>query len=88
MSEDNHQTKSPRRFIAGAVCPQCRALDRLVISQINEQTQQRDCVSCGFSDQTSNETSAAIPWGKVEKAALPKETLAQNVRLIDPRSEE
>ena len=40
-----------RRFIAGAVCPQCQALDRLVLEiDANNQEQRRHCVACGFSE--------------------------------------
>ena len=40
---------STRRFIAGAVCPQCRAIDRIVVEQL-EGGRRRRCVACGHSD--------------------------------------
>ncbi len=88
MPEDHPRNNEKRRFIAGAVCPQCRALDRLVVTRVDDQTQQRECVACGFSDQTRFDVTAAIPRGKVErKTTLVNETTAQNVRLIDPNSD-
>ncbi len=39
-----------RRFIAGAICPQCRAMDRLLLETV-EDGQRRRCVSCGFTDE-------------------------------------
>ena len=36
-----------RRFIAGAVCPRCAAMDKLVIDL---ESDRRECVACGFSD--------------------------------------
>lgn len=40
---------TPKRFIAGAVCPRCNALDRLVVfKQQGEDV--RQCVACGFED--------------------------------------
>ena len=38
-----------KRFIAGAVCPKCAAMDRLVMFEENGVTV-RECVECGFSD--------------------------------------
>ena len=39
-----------KRFIAGVVCPQCSAVDK--IRAFNEDgTDYRECVSCGFKDQ-------------------------------------
>ncbi|MTI13060.1 YheV family putative zinc ribbon protein [Sansalvadorimonas verongulae] len=38
-----------KRFIAGAVCPKCSAMDRLVIFMQGDTTV-RECVECGFTD--------------------------------------
>ena len=35
------------KFVAGVVCPQCRALDRIVVEQVDGERRQR-CVACGF----------------------------------------
>jgi hypothetical protein len=37
-----------RRFIAGAVCPRCARMDKIVV---NLDTNQRECVACGFSEE-------------------------------------
>ncbi|MCP5169493.1 MAG: YheV family putative metal-binding protein [Hahellaceae bacterium] len=42
-----------RRFIAGAVCPKCAEMDRMVMFT-DEQGTHRECVSCGFSDKLSD----------------------------------
>ncbi|MGI9284885.1 MAG: YheV family putative zinc ribbon protein [Pseudomonadales bacterium] len=42
-------TKATRRFIAGAICPQCQAMDKIVLHRRGDQ-QQRECVACGFKD--------------------------------------
>ena len=44
---DNKMIK--KRFIAGAVCPRCAAMDRLVMYEDDGRTV-RECVECGFSD--------------------------------------
>ena len=41
---------TPRRFIAGAVCPKCAQMDRLV-SYSNEQGTFKECVACGFIEK-------------------------------------
>lgn len=38
-----------KRFVAGAVCPSCNAMDKLVI-YMGESPQRRECVACGYSD--------------------------------------
>ena len=40
-----------RRFIAGAVCPKCQALDRMVLEvDVDDNEHTRHCVACGFSE--------------------------------------
>ena len=42
------QDKAPRRrFIAGAVCPRCAQMDKIVVDL---DTDQRECVACGFNE--------------------------------------
>ena len=47
--------KQRRRFIAGAVCPRCAEMDRVVVDL---DTDQRECVSCGFSEARPSDTTA------------------------------
>lgn len=39
-----------KRFIAGAVCPKCSAMDRIQMYRI-EDVDYRECVDCGFKDE-------------------------------------
>lgn len=39
-----------KRFIAGAVCPKCSAMDKIV-AYSKEGKDYRECVSCGYSDE-------------------------------------
>ena len=76
-----------RRFIAGAVCPQCRALDRLVLEvDADDQTQRRRCVGCGFSEtmQASNSTANAVPRARFERSKT-QAVESQPVKILDPR---
>ncbi len=75
-------TKPRRRFIAGAVCPQCRELDRLVVERISETVQRRLCVACGFSDEVSTGGGAGVPRGKHDQPRrVPQE--ASVVRIVE-----
>ncbi len=75
-----------RRFIAGAVCPNCQALDRLVLEESAEADAKpiRRCVACGFSDDKAAATSA-WPRGRVEGGRLkPPVTRPRVVKIIQP----
>ena len=39
-----------KRFIAGAVCPKCAEMDKIVIYE-TEEGSFRECVSCGFLEK-------------------------------------
>lgn len=39
-----------RRFIAGAVCPRCAEMDKIVMYS-EEDKDFRECVSCGFKEE-------------------------------------
>jgi len=41
-----------KRFIAGAVCPKCGAMDTIRSYEITD-TMVRECVMCDFSDEMS-----------------------------------
>jgi hypothetical protein len=76
---------STRRFIAGAVCPECRALDRIVVEEV-EAGRRRRCVSCGYID-TLARSSASEPPGRFTRRPE-REVPATVVRMIDPPKRE
>lgn len=39
-----------RRFVAGAICPRCSELDKIVVFSENGKDF-RECVACGFKDE-------------------------------------
>lgn len=47
--------KRPRRFIAGAVCPKCAEMDKLVMFSNDEGEEVRECVACGYTQTTSEQ---------------------------------
>ncbi len=48
-------TVRKRRFIAGAVCPKCTEMDKTVMFTNDEGEEVRECVSCGYSQTTSEQ---------------------------------
>ena len=44
---------SPKRFIAGAVCPRCAEMDKIMMFTTDDEDQVRECVACGFTDAVS-----------------------------------
>ena len=71
----------PRRFIAGAVCPRCGLMDKIVVEVGGDE---RTCVSCGFTDARP-EDSVDEPKTRVTRGSARRvETPAEPVRLVDP----
>jgi uncharacterized metal-binding protein (TIGR02443 family) len=75
---------APRRFIAGAVCPQCGAMDRIVVETDSDE---RHCVACGFREARPA-AGPAEPATRVNRASARRvETPAETVTLVDPASD-
>jgi len=73
-----------KRFIAGAVCPRCSEMDRLVTYK-EDGKEFRECVSCDFHDemrfkQNTRELDTRV---NLEKEQLEEET---QVIILDPGS--
>ena len=82
MTADTRKPKSPR-FIAGAVCPKCSEVDRIVVKE-EEGRSYRFCVSCGFTDdkpETPTAPSAALK-GRFEKPIVTQEE-PKKLNIID-----
>ena len=68
------------RFVAGAVCPSCQEMDRMVI---DGSTDERRCIACGFVEARPD-AGATMPATRVTRAAARRvETEAEAVRLLD-----
>lgn len=79
-------TANKRRFIAGAVCPECGELDKIVVEADGDQ---RLCVSCGFSEARPEPPAQGELGTRVSRAAARLvETQAQPVTLLDPTSDD
>lgn len=78
---------SPRRFVAGAVCPKCAEMDRLV-TYTNEVGTFKECVSCGFQEKQlvqvqTNELETRV--NHFPTSDQPEETDVQVVQLMNPK---
>ena len=79
----NDAKPARRRFIAGAVCPECRAVDRIVLEDQAE-VRHRRCVACGHTDQLVRE-AAVEPATRLSRRRQPDAAAASTpVRIIDP----
>jgi uncharacterized metal-binding protein (TIGR02443 family) len=73
-----------RRFIAGAVCPSCRAQDRLVVEDGREGPVRR-CVSCGYHEVLESDGPQHVPATRVTRRRLPggaEQESARPVRIV------
>jgi len=65
-------TGKRKRFIAGAVCPQCQSNDTLALGRDHD-VDTITCVKCGFTQRQTDGTNA-------EKRALPEHIIG----IFDP----
>ena len=81
--------KPLRRFIAGAVCPRCAEMDKLVLYRNDEGQQVRECVRCGYSELMTDqgpadELETRVNQPRVGEQPLGHEDEVQVVTLVDP----
>ncbi|NRA43022.1 MAG: YheV family putative metal-binding protein [Pseudomonadales bacterium] len=80
-----------RRFIAGAQCPKCEQVDKIVMYDHEDGFRYRECVACGFKDQldahdnTPQELGTRVNQNRLGEQKLPHETEVQVVNLLDPK---
>ena len=80
MSDSGTEPKSRPRFVAGAVCPSCGAVDRMVI---DAHTDHRRCVACDFIEARPK-APEALPATRVTRASARRvETPSEAVKLLD-----
>jgi len=76
-----------KRFIAGAVCPRCGELDRLVTFEEKGEAI-KECVTCGFSEKQLVQVQVGeleTRVNKVDGDSNKDEPLEQPVKIL-PRS--
>ncbi|MAD57386.1 MAG: hypothetical protein CMK44_02265 [Porticoccus sp.] len=77
--------KAKKRFIAGAICPKCSAMDKLIIYNENGQDF-RECIECGFNDKMLLQSNPKELETRVNMSREKKLAETQIVKLIDPKN--
>lgn len=75
-----------KRFIAGAVCPRCGEMDRIV-AYAKDGEQFRECVSCGFEEKLVAQVAMQELTTRVnqsEEATTPDQEAAQTIKFVSP----
>lgn len=77
---------TPKRFIAGVICPRCAAMDKVRTWEANG-IRYRDCVACDFFEQLPiEEQDAPQITTRVNTARDDEqENSVQPVRILDPK---
>ncbi len=70
-----------RRFIAGAVCPKCTQLDKIVTYSQEGKTF-RECVSCGFKDELRITPQQRELQTRVNSSAEAEKEETQAVKIL------
>lgn len=70
-----------KRFIAGAVCPSCSELDKVVMYD-EHGDRFRECVACGFKEQLEQDPAMLEPETRVNKG------MVRQVDALQKRQEE
>ena len=69
---------SPKRFIAGAVCPRCSEMDKIVMYKLGG-ADYRECVACGFNDRLHIQPAAKELETRVN---TPEEVKQQQTQVL------
>lgn len=72
-----------KRFIAGAVCPECKEMDKMVV-YIDSDV--RACIACGFSEERPVDNARELQTRVNRASARRMETPVETVTLIDPKA--
>lgn len=74
---------TPKRFIAGAVCPACNAQDSIKMWNVDG-VPHRECVACGYTD-ILNEQGLSVPQEpatRVTPTAAPESPKSQTLQFV------
>ncbi|WP_163558937.1 YheV family putative zinc ribbon protein [Halomonas sp. NO4] len=75
-----------KRFIAGAICPRCAAMDRIRAWEQNG-VRYRDCVNCDFFEQLpiENDAQPELETRVNRDREEQRQQDFQPVRILDPK---
>ena len=69
-----------KRFVAGAVCPSCQEMDKLVV-WVGTVPQTRECVACGYSDSLDDNGNIRELSTRVNQAVEGESNLAHQADI-------
>lgn len=75
-----------KRFVAGAICPRCEALDKIVVYSL-EGKDYRECVHCDFKDELHFKPQKKELYTRVNQVDNSEENKIQIVNIMpsDPK---
>ena len=76
---------TPKRFVAGAKCPQCQAVDKVMMFRKGG-IQYQACVSCGYKEEMVFERTFREIEPRVNRTVEDRRDETTVVRLIGPDS--
>ncbi|MDA8962999.1 YheV family putative metal-binding protein [Pseudomonadales bacterium] len=81
-----------KRFIAGAVCPQCKLADKIFTYLNDKDDQWRACASCDFEESLAEafvsqqeEIPTRVNQNRIGEQPLAHEVAVEAVKFIDPK---
>ena len=80
---DTPVNSTPKRFIAGAVCPACSETDSIKMWNVDD-VPHRECVKCGYADTLDargNSVPKELPT-RVNVSGLKPKAAAPNVQAV------
>lgn len=70
-----------RRFVAGAVCPRCSEMDKLVVYN-EEGKDYRECVACGYKEEMHFKPVARELETRVNQTEEEKKDAVQVINIL------
>lgn len=70
-----------RRFVAGAVCPRCSEMDKVVVYSENGKDY-RECVACGYKDEMHFKPVARELETRVNQTEEDKKDAVQVINIL------
>jgi len=72
-----------KRFIAGAVCPRCAEMDKIVMYEKDEKNF-RECVVCGYEDEMPIAGGAYEIPTRVKEKPVVSDVVEQPLNFFEP----
>ena len=75
-----------RRFVAGAVCPRCSEMDKLVVYNLDGKDY-RECVRCGFKEEMHFQPIKRELDTRVNQNERDKKDAVQVIKILPSQTE-